>query len=397
MSEIEVIRVDLPREGLPELIDSERGLTKAAEKLASGFGPIALDAERASGFKFSQRAYLVQIRRQGAGTFLIDPIEFENLSLIQQATNETDWILHAASQDLVCLAEVGLTPTANLFDTELAGRLLGLPKVGLGTLVETHLGIALAKEHSAADWSTRPLPQEWLAYAALDVEFLIELWELLAEQLNEQNKYEWALQEFEHVRDTTEPIKRTDPWRRLSGIHKIKDQRQLATARSLWYARFEIAKEKDIASGRILNDNQLLEIAIAETWQNVLELPFIKLRGVTRYLDIWADAYNQAQTLPTSELPALKIKSEGPPNPRNWQNRHPDLWASYEQIRSELNRIAQDLLLPVENLITPEVVRRIVWKQPDDLNKLEEIFENARVRNWQRELVRDAISKSLKL
>ena len=84
------------------------------------------------------------------------------------ALEGTQWILHAASQDLPCLAEVNLRP-GSLFDTELAGRLLGYPRVGLATLVEVIMGQSMRKEHSAVDWSKRPLPKPWLEYAALDV------------------------------------------------------------------------------------------------------------------------------------------------------------------------------------------------------------------------------------
>lgn len=397
MTEIELVRVDLPREGLPDLIDSQRGINRAAEKLAAGHGPVALDAERASGFRFSQRAYLVQLRRAGSGTFLIDPTEFENLNIIQEATADTDWILHAASQDLVCLAEVGLKPNNALFDTELAGRILGLPKVGLGTLTEQLLNISLAKEHSAADWSTRPLPDEWLAYAALDVEFLFELWEILSGQLQEANKYDWAIQEFEHVRLTTEPIVRQDPWRKLSGIHKLKDQQQLAIARELWLARNEIAKRTDIASGRILNDAQLIEIASSSNWEAALALPFMKLRGVNRNLDSWANAFDTGKNVPQSELPPLKVKSDAVPHPRNWQTRHPEAFAKLEAIRAALSTLAEELQIPTENLITPEVVRKAVWLKPNDLSELEKILDDNRVRLWQREHVRGLIAQTLNL
>ena len=47
--------------------------------------------------------------------------------------------------------------------------------MGLGAVVEDTLGIALAKAHSASDWSTRPLPQSWLEYASLDVEHLVDV------------------------------------------------------------------------------------------------------------------------------------------------------------------------------------------------------------------------------
>jgi ribonuclease D len=396
-TEPELVRIDRPRDGLPDLIDSDRGLRHAAEKLAEGTGPIALDAERASGFRFSQRAYLIQVRRANSGTFLIDPIEFANLSPIQEATKEADWILHAASQDLICLAEVGLVPEQKLFDTELAGRLLGLPRVGLGTLAQSILGISLAKEHSAADWSTRPLPEEWLSYAALDVEFLDELWDLMSADLQQQNKFDWALEEFEHVKLNTAQNVRTDPWRRLSGIHKVKDQRQLAIARELWNSRLIIARDLDIASGRILNDAHIIAIAQASDWQTALALPFMKLRGVKKNLDTWASAFRSGLEISADDLPPLKLKSDGPPNPRNWQSKHPESWEKLETIRAELGELAGSLVIPVENIISPETVRRIVWQRPAELDELEELLSDYQVRNWQRDLVRPVMQGILGL
>lgn len=399
MSEVETnfIPVDLPREGLPDLVDSKRGLTKAAQLLASGNGPVAIDAERASGFKYSQRAYLVQLRRQGSGTFLVDPTEFEDLSIIQESIQDADWILHAASQDLVCLSQLGLSPEKNLYDTELAGRLLGFPKVGLGTLVENHLGFSLAKEHSAADWSARPLPDEWLAYAALDVEFLIELWDVLHDQLQEQNKYEWAIEEFTHVKTNTVQVTRQDPWRRLSGIHKLKDRRQLAIARSLWFARDELARNLDVASGRVINDGHLLEMATQANWEQVMALPLSKMRNFQRNVKVWQQAFSEGVTADPAELPELKIKSDSPPHPRSWQTRHPDLFANLEAIRTQLMHLASEILIPVENLISPETIRKVVWHKPKDLNDLNQLFIENKVRNWQRNLVERILIDVLKL
>ena len=156
-----------PRDGLPPVIETDAALAEATGRLAHGHGPVAVDAERASGYRYGQRAYLVQLRRVGAGTVLIDPIACPELSGVDAALQDAEAILHAASQDLPCLAEVGFRPR-QLFDTELAGRLLGYPRVALGTLVEEVLGFHLEKGHSAADWSVRPLREELLRYAALD-------------------------------------------------------------------------------------------------------------------------------------------------------------------------------------------------------------------------------------
>ena len=143
------------------VIDTRAGYLSAVQAIGAGHGPIAIDTERASGFRYSQRAYLIQLYRRGAGTFLFDPPAIGNFTELNDAIKADEWVLHAASQDLPCLREVGLDPDL-IFDTELGARLLGLPRVGLGTVVESLLGIHLAKEHSAADWSTRPLPEAWL-------------------------------------------------------------------------------------------------------------------------------------------------------------------------------------------------------------------------------------------
>ena len=150
-----------PRDGLPPVVTTGAALAEVTSRLARGEGAVAVDAERASGYRYGQRAYLVQLRRSGAGTVLIDPIACPDLSGVDGALHDAEAVLHAASQDLPCLAEIGFRPR-RLFDTELAGRLLGYPRVALGTLVEEVLGFHLEKGHSAADWSVRPLREELL-------------------------------------------------------------------------------------------------------------------------------------------------------------------------------------------------------------------------------------------
>ena len=195
----ELPKLTMPREGLPPVITTDAALADAARALRNASGPVALDAERASGHRYGQRAYLIQIRRAGAGTFLIDPVAQPDLHSIDEALADAPWVLHAASQDLACLSEVGLEPHAGLFDTEIAARLLGRPRVGLAALVADYMGFALAKEHSAVDWSSRPLPESWLAYAALDVELLLELAEKLTAELEATGRLNWLQQECEHT------------------------------------------------------------------------------------------------------------------------------------------------------------------------------------------------------
>ena len=381
--------VTAPREGLPPTVETQEQLRELIAAIQAGTGPVALDAERASGFRYSQRAYLIQLRRQGSGSHLIDPIHFDDLSELQAALDGVDWILHAASQDLVCLAEVGLKPTAALFDTELAGRLLGLPRVGLGPMIETQMGFALAKEHSAADWSTRPLPESWLNYAALDVEFLIELWEILEQQLRDSNKFEWALQEFEHVKINTSPIERVDPWRRTSGMHVVRKPRELAVVREVWQARDAIARDRDTAAGRILSDSHIVTLASSglTTARELRQLSFMHLRNVKRNADVWIEATLTAHDLDEADLPPAKLPSSGPPPPRNWEVRNAEAWKRLEFARAAVSILAEKSGLPVENLMTPDTIRRVLWTPPEDPTELTQALLELGARPWQIELV----------
>ncbi|HEX7538396.1 MAG TPA: HRDC domain-containing protein [Dermatophilaceae bacterium] len=356
-----LVALDMPADGVPDVVVTERDLVRAAEALADGTGPVALDAERASGYRYGQRAYLIQIRREGSGTWLIDPIACPDLSPIGDVLSEVEWILHAATQDLPCLAEVGMHPT-RLFDTELGGRLVGLPRVGLAAVVEHYLGLTLAKEHSAVDWSTRPLSEPWLRYAALDVEVLVQVRDLMADDLAVQDKMAWAEQEFDALTRFTGPPVRLEPWRRTSGLHKVRNRRGAAMVRELWQTRDSIAIGSDIAPGRILPDRALVDLAIRapRTETDFTEAGRVS-RSVRRYRREWLAALERARQLSEADLPALTVRSDGPPPARAWADRDPVAAARLTQARAALGEFAQARQIPVENLLSPDSLRRMLW------------------------------------
>jgi len=291
--------------------------------LRTGTGPVAVDAERASGFRYGHRAFLVQLRREGAGTCLIDPVACPDLSGIDAALADTEAVLHAAGQDLPCLTELGFRPRL-LFDTELAGRLLGYPRVGLGTLVTEVLGLTLEKSHSAADWSTRPLPAEWLMYAALDVEVLVELRNALAAQLAEAGKTAWAEQEFAAILGAKPAPPRLDPWRRTSGIHRVRSRRSLAIVRELWQERDRIAQHRDISPTRILLDAAIVDAAKSApgTMEELSKLTGFTGRGARRYSPEWLRAIRRAKAMAEDQLPEPSAPpSDGPPPAHRWSER----------------------------------------------------------------------------
>ncbi|MDQ1084222.1 MULTISPECIES: HRDC domain-containing protein [Microbacterium] len=348
------------------VIEDAAGLSSAAETLAGGTGPVAVDVERASGFRYSQRAYLIQVFRRGAGVFLFDPSTIEDFSPLQAALGETEWVFHAASQDLPSLRERGLEPPS-IFDTELGSRLLGHERVGLGAVVEQTLGITLAKAHSAADWSTRPLPASWLEYAALDVEHLIDVRDVLTAELEEQQKTEFARQEFQAVLDRLPKPARDDPWRRLSGLHSVRGRRALAVARSLWLAREDYAREQDVAPGRLVPDRALVAAVLADppTKQALAGVKEFNGRASRTQLDRWWNAIVAGRE--ATDLPADRVPSDTLPPPRAWADRNPEADRRLKAARPAIEARAEELRMPTENLLTPETLRRVAWAPPAEI------------------------------
>ena len=409
--EAEVELLTEPSDGVPDIVLDEVALAEVVAVLRAGSGPLAIDAERAHGFRYSQRAYLIQVRRAGSGTHLIDPLAFStpgadgrieppNFADLNAALADCEWIIHAASQDLACLAEIGLLPQ-RLFDTELAARLLGYPRVALGTMIEELFGVRLLKEHSASDWSTRPLPREWLTYAALDVELLIPLRDQLADQLVAAGKWEWAEQEFAALAAgagrTPEP--RVDPWRRTSGIHRVRTRRGLGYVAALWRTRDEIARRLDRAPGKILPDAAITELAQHGTPGRtaIRQIATFSRRQARRYETTWVDAVTAVDQLTERELPPLHLPHDGPPQPRLWAAKDPVAAARLAKIRASLTGRAAELDLPMENLLTPEFVRRLAWRPPTPATaeSIDAFLAELGARPWQRELTVDLFLAAL--
>jgi ribonuclease D len=399
-----------PAGGIPNLSVTVREIEAAAQLLGRGRGPFAVDAERASGFRYSNRAYLIQIRRADAGTVLIDPVShgvdpLTALRPVAEVLNTDEWILHSADQDLPCLAEVGMRPPA-LYDTELAGRLAGFERVNLATMVKRLLGLGLAKGHGAADWSKRPLPLEWLNYAALDVELLIELRAAISGVLAEQGKTDWAAQEFDYLKEfkagdagnEVAPAARRDRWRRTSGIHRVRDPRGLAAVRELWTARDQMAQRRDIAPRRILPDSAIIDAAIADpkSVDELVALPIFGGRNQRRNAAMWLAALQAARE--NRDPPDEAEAPYGPPPPARWSRRKPEAAARLESARAALAEVSQRVGVPTENLISPDLVRRLCWDwdSPDDpASAVEEFLRNGHARMWQRELVVPVLATAL--
>lgn len=385
------------------LVTSPGELDDVVSQLSKSTGPIAVDAERASGYKYSQRAYLIQLKSADSDIFLIDPITDTNLlgckafEDLRKLLSEREWILHAATQDIPCLQELKLYPE-KIFDTELAGRLTGQPRVGLGSLVESLLGIALAKEHSAADWSTRPLPESWLNYAALDVELLHTLRSSMQQLLGEQGKTHWAEQEFQSLLSFKQKPQRPDRWRGITGLSKVTDQFSLELARGLWMAREDLAIKMDVSPGRLIPDASILSAATTKP-RSKPELASLKTfsgRASRSYLDYWWQAIQLAYK--ATELPTLRPeKSNGIPNHRNWAAKFPEADLRLRHAKTALTELSEKVSVPLENLLTPDILRQICFTPPEPSTAAEirsKLVEYG-ARDWQIDLTAELISVAI--
>jgi ribonuclease D len=396
--EVESVLLDQPR--LPtKLIENTDSLKSFLLELAKTNEPIALDAERASGFKYGQRAYLLQIAIKGTGIYLIDPVadyDSETWSEFISAVSSKPWLIHAASQDLPCLTELTLKPS-KILDTELAARLLGLPRVALGTLTEHYLKLKLAKEHSAVDWSERPLPDNWLNYAALDVDVLFELWDEIEKDLVANHKSEIASAEFDYLLIPSTKAPKIDKWRSMTGLHEVKDERALTVAKHLWEARESLAMEKDIAPGRLVPDASLVA-AVKAAPKSRSELASLKTfagRASRTFIDTWWKAIEDGNH--TKNLVEVRPKLTGIPNHRNWPQKFPDAHARLMAAKELIANLSEEHKIPQENIFNPEALRQICFEPPAPLSKetLEETLRTRMVRPWQIQLVLEGLLAAL--
>jgi len=386
-----------PRDGVPDVLTTPEEFSAAAARLAAGTGPIAVDTERASGFRYSQRAYLIQLRRTGSGSFLLDPIDHPDaLTPVIDVLTGPQWILHAADQDLPCLRELGFV-CESVFDTELAGRLLNVPKVNLAAMVAGFLHLGLAKGHGAADWSQRPLPDDWLNYAALDVEVLVELRDAVSAALREAGRETWAAQEFAAVLARPAPEPKPDRWRRTSNLNTLKTTREYAVVRELWTEREEVARRRDVAPSRVLPDAAIVNAAKSapRNTAELTSLPVFSGPRQRRQADIWMRAVRRAQEMSDKQLPSKRAPQTGVPPINRWEPKHPVAAARAKAVRPAVKELSESIGIPTENLLSPNVIRDLCWEGVRADSTVAQRLAELGARPWQIELTAELIAAAL--
>ena len=390
----------VPVDGTPKVLLSPREFHAAADRLAAGTGPFAIDTERASAYRYDDRAFLVQIRREGAGTFLLAPEHHrtELRAALAPVLNGQEWVVHAAPSDLPCLAWLGLYP-GRLFDTELAARFAGFAHPNLAAMVLELFDVQLEKGYGDSDWSETPIPRSWRNYAALDVELLNELAVTLRDILAEEEKLDWAYEEFEKIVDDHARITGPEPrsWRDLKGVSSLRSGEQLAVARELWQRRESIARTQDVAPNRVLPHRVLVDIArrVPRSPREINQIKgFPRRRGGATLR--WFDAVETALASPRQQWPKVLRSPRPVPSKSVFSREFPELWQLYTEIRSDFEDLGDELGMSYELILKPSLLRMAVWAacgpeggvagEITDASDIPDFLRSQGAREWQIEL-----------
>ena len=440
-----------PREGVPEVIDTLEAYKEYCNLLASGSGSLAADAERASGFRYGHEDWLIQFKRKGAGIGLLDPIALGKLGVdwheFNEAVGDAPWIIHDSMQDLPGFFDIGLRPRA-LFDTEIAAKLLGRKRFGLSSVTEYYLGLTLAKEHSAADWSYRPLPRDWRNYAALDVELLIELEEVMSGELKKQGKLLWANQEFAHLlsKGAQKKAPHPNPWLRISHISVLMhDKIGLMIAKELWQKRDELACQYDIAPTLLLSDAAIIEAGKRKpsnsrefrsirilnervrihtgseqdkmferyapiqrkikpnVWKVVIEDAISRAKSGEVAIIDYAQSSNDEDDCGCSNESSLIAKNvqdaqESQAAPRSmkyWREHHPKRYERLQNVKRSLIKISEYTHTPSEVIIKPQIIRNLCWQDDVEHINVKEFLDEQGARMWQSDLIAESVTRAI--
>ena len=275
---------------------------------------IALDTEFIRERNYYPQLCLIQVAA-GETLACIDPIAISDLSPFLDILNNPriTKVFHAAYQDLEIFYYLMNSVPQPIFDTQPAASVLGLgEQMGYARLVENLLGVSLEKSQSRTDWSRRPLSQKQIDYAIDDVRYLQQIYPLMLEKLNSQQRLSWLEHDFEYfIQISTYAVDLNDCWKRVKGKQFLKGQ-QLVVLQKLAAWREQIAMEKDKPRRWIVSDDILIDLSRRKP----LDVEQIhSIRGINdghlkRYYSMWFKTIRAAQKLPQSQWPCLPTKQK---------------------------------------------------------------------------------------
>ena len=340
---------------------------------------IALDTESDSLFRYYPKVCLIQITSfadplapdpRQVVDYLVDPLRCPEVKLLELilADPAIEKIIHAAENDMVTLQRSYGFTFQNIFDTQLAARVLGWPRVGLAAILEEQFGVISDKRMQRTDWGKRPLTPQQIAYAQMDTHYLPALQQVLVAELQARGRWEEAREAFSQL-SRLRPDSRNDATRSFWQMKGVRDlpTSLLGPLAALWSWREAEAQRKDLPPFKILNDDVL--IALAQQRPNSLA-KLQETRGVSTQL-----ASAQGAAL----LQALEEGSRRPPPPPPAPTLRPEQTLDaatvrrFEALRRWRTQTAEARGVSPDVVFTNETLLEIAQRRPHDQAALLEI------------------------
>ena len=249
-------------------------------------GEVAVDSESNALYAYQERICLIQLAVPGA-EYIVDPLAGLDLAPLGAAMADpaVRKVFHAAQQDVAGLKRDYGFEFANLFDTMWAARILGWPRLGLGDILQEHFGALSDKRFQRADWGLRPLPPDALAYARLDVRYLLALRDRQEAALRAAGRAEEAAEIMAQLAQTppADPAYGPDAFWRVKGVYDLGD-RERAVLWELYHWRDQVAHQRDRPPFKVLNDSMLIELATSHPHTpRELQRAGLKEHHISRY------------------------------------------------------------------------------------------------------------------
>ncbi|MEJ5203001.1 MAG: HRDC domain-containing protein [Anaerolineales bacterium] len=347
-------------------VDKPQKLRKAAASLLR-YPRLAVDTESNSLYAYREQVCLIQFST-GESDYLIDPLALDDLSPLGEvfASPHIEKIFHAAEYDLICLKRDFGFGFANLFDTMLAGRILGRSETGLAAMLENEFGILLDKKFQRANWGKRPLPPDLLDYARLDTYYLLPLRERLAEELKQQGRWELAREDFHRLCFTAVPPANGHPncWR-IPGSRDLSPQ-QAAVLHELCYYRDQKARQMNLPVFKVLGNDILLKLALEQP-QN---LEALAASGVLSARQIQRHGEGLLQAIQHGRRASPIYPPNGTPRPAD------DMLQRLEALREWRKQAGRSLEVPSDVILPRDVLEEIAQACPRTLDELASVMHD---------------------
>jgi ribonuclease D len=346
-------------------------------------GRMAIDTEADSLHHYRESLCLVQIS-QGASHYLVDPLAPFDLAPLWQRLAGQTWLLHGADYDLRMLRRAGGPEPVAVFDTMLAGQLLGFSAFGYAALVERFFEQKLCKKNQKADWSRRPLPKAMLHYAVQDTFFLDGLAQRLADLLDEQKRLEWHAQSCARVLAASrishaEAEEETEAWR-VSGANALHPG-SLAILKAVWEWREKEAEAADVPVFKIMPNEALLRLA---EWADAHRRlpppawPHWPHRITERRIDSLIAAIHAGRS--AEPIPRLPRRHRPAHDPKSEQR--------LDRIKAYRDHLARELHID-PSLIAPKSILAAIAR--DTQQAPQKLIDELRWCPWQYEILRPAL------